>query len=257
MSAGGLRIIAAGAVAGLLPAVLMFGAASTGTKLPMGVLVVIAIPLVGLFPLSFAYVVVRHRVFGIRLILRRGLTYALVSRGFLLAEAALIFLALLGVAGTRPPTRAAAAEPAVSTAGTAVADLHADARHAPRESAGPPGHRPAVLPRRVRRPPDPADLSRAVRRMASYPDRLLSHASGEIVAALHPRNLASSLPRTRADRLQPLDHTAHGCCDAGSGTRRPQAFRAVRGRDEGARQRGPCRCGRRGRTPAARRWPVL
>ncbi|MCP4900645.1 MAG: SpoIIE family protein phosphatase, partial [bacterium] len=45
------------------------------------------------FPVSFIYVVVRHRVLGIRVILRRGLQYALVSRGFLVIEA-LVLVAL-------------------------------------------------------------------------------------------------------------------------------------------------------------------
>ncbi|MCP4900934.1 MAG: hypothetical protein GY906_28535, partial [bacterium] len=45
------------------------------------------------FPVSFIYVVVRHRVLGIRVILRRGLQYALVSRGFLVVEA-LVLVAL-------------------------------------------------------------------------------------------------------------------------------------------------------------------
>ncbi|RPJ74974.1 MAG: hypothetical protein EHM24_05120, partial [Acidobacteria bacterium] len=94
-----LRIIAVGAVAGLLPAAILLALATARVKVPIGVWVV-GIPLIGLFPLSFAYAVVRHRVFGIRLILRRGLKYALVSRGFLVAEAAVIFLALLWVAGS-------------------------------------------------------------------------------------------------------------------------------------------------------------
>ena len=50
--------------------------------------------LAGLFPLSFIYAVARHRVFGIKLILRRGLRYALVSRGFLAAEGLVIFMVL-------------------------------------------------------------------------------------------------------------------------------------------------------------------
>ena len=50
--------------------------------------------LMGLFPVTFVYVVLRDRVFGIRLILRRGLQYALVSRGFLLLEGLLVFYVL-------------------------------------------------------------------------------------------------------------------------------------------------------------------
>jgi len=44
-----------------------------------------------LFPASFIYVVVKHRVFGISIILRRGLQYLLLSRGFLAVQAAISF----------------------------------------------------------------------------------------------------------------------------------------------------------------------
>lgn len=47
---------------------------------------------VGFFPVSFIYVVLKHRVLGIRLIIRRGLQYALVSRGFFLIEGFIFFL---------------------------------------------------------------------------------------------------------------------------------------------------------------------
>ncbi|MBN2430797.1 MAG: SpoIIE family protein phosphatase [Acidobacteria bacterium] len=43
------------------------------------------------FPLFFVYAVLKHRVLGIRLIIRRGLQYAMVSTGFFLAEALLAF----------------------------------------------------------------------------------------------------------------------------------------------------------------------
>jgi len=52
-----------------------------------------------IFPASFAYVILKHRVFGIRVILRRSLQYMLISRGFLLGEGLLIFLMLFYVAG--------------------------------------------------------------------------------------------------------------------------------------------------------------
>ena len=207
-----LRIIATGAVAGLLPAVLMFGAASTGTKVPMG-LAVIAIPLIGLFPLSFAYAVVRHRVFGIRLILRRGLTYALVSRGFLFTEAAIIFLALLALAGTLLQWVEPQPSVAVSTAGTAVATfmLTLGMRRVNRTVL-------PVIDRRFFRDAYDGrrilnDLSRAVRRMSSHPEGLLSHVSGEVVAALHPRTMAIFVAPDACSRLRPLDRSRRGCCD--------------------------------------------
>jgi len=53
---------------------------------------------VALFPMCFAYAVVRHRVLGVRLILRRGLQYAFLSRGFLFLEGAGLFLAIFYLA---------------------------------------------------------------------------------------------------------------------------------------------------------------
>jgi len=40
-----------------------------------------------LLPLSFAYAIVRHQVIPVRLLIRRGVRYLLVSRGFYLVEA--------------------------------------------------------------------------------------------------------------------------------------------------------------------------
>lgn len=207
-----LRIIAAGAFAGLVPALLMFGAASTGRKAPVGLLL-IAIPLIGLFPLSFAYAVLRHRVFGIRLILRRGLTYALVSRGFLLAEAVIIFLALLGVAGTMLEWVEPQPSLAASTAGTALATfmLTLGMRRVNRRVL-------PVIDRRFFRDAYDGrrilnDLSRAVRQMASRPEQLLSHVAREIVAALHPQRLAIFVTPDACSRLVPVDRSPAGCCD--------------------------------------------
>ncbi len=59
----------------------------------------LAVATLPIFPLSFIYVVVRHRVLGVSLAVRRGLQYALMSRGVLVAEGLAVFMALyLGVA---------------------------------------------------------------------------------------------------------------------------------------------------------------
>jgi sigma-B regulation protein RsbU (phosphoserine phosphatase) len=217
-----LRIIAVGAVCGLLPALLMFGAASAGTPVPMWLLLV-SIPLIGLFPLSFAYAVVRHRVFGIRVMVRRGLTYALVSRGFLIAEAAIIFVALLGVSGTMLKGVEPQPSPAASTAGTAVATfmLTLGMRRVNRRVL-------PVIDRRFFRDAYDGrrilnDLSRAVRRMASHPEQLLSHASGEVMSALHPRGLAIFVSPDACARLTPLGRSGDACCeiDVGEQGRKP------------------------------------
>lgn len=53
------------------------------------------------FPITFAYVVVRHRVLGVSVILRRGLQYLFVSRGFIVLQAVITFLIIyFGVART-------------------------------------------------------------------------------------------------------------------------------------------------------------
>ncbi len=94
-----MGIVIAGAAAGLLPVmaivlyIVIAGAATPAVW--MTPIVMVTLPI---FPLSFIYVVVRHRVLGVSVAIRRGLQYALVSRGFLVAEGLAVFLALyLGI----------------------------------------------------------------------------------------------------------------------------------------------------------------
>ncbi|MFH1277558.1 MAG: SpoIIE family protein phosphatase [Candidatus Eisenbacteria bacterium] len=47
--------------------------------------------LIACLPLSFAYAVLAHRVFGVRVILRKGVRYLLLSRGVLIVEGLLLF----------------------------------------------------------------------------------------------------------------------------------------------------------------------
>jgi sigma-B regulation protein RsbU (phosphoserine phosphatase) len=94
-----MGIIIAGAAAGLLPmmaiALYVLITGTMGFAVWMAPIIVATLPI---FPLSFLYVVVRHRVLGVSLAIRRGLQYALMSRGVLLAEGVAVFLALyLGV----------------------------------------------------------------------------------------------------------------------------------------------------------------
>ncbi|RPJ40654.1 MAG: PDZ domain-containing protein, partial [Candidatus Latescibacterota bacterium] len=68
-----------------------------GSVFPMGLLLAdLAGPilLIAFLPLAFAYAVLAHRVFGVRVILRKGIRYLLLSRGVLLAEGLLLFLIL-------------------------------------------------------------------------------------------------------------------------------------------------------------------
>ncbi|MBL8149325.1 MAG: PDZ domain-containing protein, partial [Blastocatellia bacterium] len=76
----------------------------------VGVLSVITIPLI---PLSFAYAVIRHQVIPVSVIIRRGVRYLFVSRGFIVIEAFLLLgllsflltgsrFAVIEVIGVRP-----------------------------------------------------------------------------------------------------------------------------------------------------------
>src|SRR5207302_9953543 len=57
----------------------------------LGVGTLFAFPL---FPLSFAYAIVRHQVIPVRLILRRSVRYLLISRGFIIVQAVVVFALL-------------------------------------------------------------------------------------------------------------------------------------------------------------------
>ena len=94
-----MGIIIAGAAAGLLPMIVIVAYISITRATTMAVWVTpIVVVMLPIFPLSFIYVVVRHRVLGVSLAIRRGLQYALMSRGVLVAEGLAVFLALyLGV----------------------------------------------------------------------------------------------------------------------------------------------------------------
>jgi Stage II sporulation protein E (SpoIIE) len=95
-----LRVIVAGSLGGFLPPLLVRAAFIFVdiSDVPVWLLralsasILLTLPLV---PLSFAYAIVRHQVIPLRLIVRRGVRYLLVSRGFLLVEAAVV-AAVLG-----------------------------------------------------------------------------------------------------------------------------------------------------------------
>jgi phosphoserine phosphatase RsbU/P len=94
-----MRVVVAGSIAGFLPMFILLGLAfvfnlsETNPRLEQW-LAVIAILAFPLFPLSFAYAIVRHQVIPIRLILRRGVRYLLVSRGFIIVQAIVVFALL-------------------------------------------------------------------------------------------------------------------------------------------------------------------
>ncbi len=94
-----MRVVVAGSIAGFLPIFLtvvlfvLFDLRKTNPTLGqwLAVTALFAFPL---FPLSFAYAIVRHQVIPVRLILRRGVRYLLISRGFIIIQAVVVFATL-------------------------------------------------------------------------------------------------------------------------------------------------------------------
>ncbi|HEY4901648.1 MAG TPA: PDZ domain-containing protein, partial [Terriglobales bacterium] len=89
-----IRVIVAGTLVGVVPATLALGANDLiGFHIGLWLGVTLTV-LLWLFPLSFAYAVVKHRVLEIPVLLRRSARYLLVQRGFV------ILLAMLSIAMT-------------------------------------------------------------------------------------------------------------------------------------------------------------
>ena len=94
-----MRVVVAGSLAGFVPGLIFVGALdifghqkiSPGLIQWMGWIMLFTVPL---FPLSFAYAIVRHQVIPVRLMLRRGVRYVFVSQGSIVLEMAAVFLAL-------------------------------------------------------------------------------------------------------------------------------------------------------------------
>lgn len=84
-----IRIIMWGTLVGTVPATVFLAATEFAAFSWPSWLVVCIIPLLWLFPLSFAYAVVKHRVLEIPVLLRRSARYLLVQRGFVILLIAL------------------------------------------------------------------------------------------------------------------------------------------------------------------------
>ena len=94
-----MRVVVAGSIAGFFPIFLtiglyiLFDLQRTAPRAGRW-LMVTALFAFPLFPLSFAYAIIRHQVIPVRLILRRGVRYLLVSRGFIIIQAVVVFAVL-------------------------------------------------------------------------------------------------------------------------------------------------------------------
>lgn len=87
-----MNILLVGTMASMLPLLgVVTYAYLFGGELPAWTILAILLLLL-IFPLSFVYAILRHRVLGLKLIIRRGLQYLLVSRGFLAVEGFFLFL---------------------------------------------------------------------------------------------------------------------------------------------------------------------
>jgi phosphoserine phosphatase RsbU/P len=190
-----MTVLLTGAVVGLLPTVLLvlFNVTSPGERVPPWLLALVLVSL-PLFPLSFIYAVVRHRVLGVQLIVKRGVQYALLSRGFLAVEAAVIFLGVFFVVG--PLLRRFYPAGDLRTTGLAVATLFLI-------------HFANQVNRRIRPVLDRrffrdrynaegvlAEVAALVRRHIAAPHEIRAGVAREIARVLHPTHVAVFL-RTR------------------------------------------------------------
>jgi sigma-B regulation protein RsbU (phosphoserine phosphatase) len=206
-----LILILIGALAGLLPVLVLY---LWPKKVPAAVLLV-SLPLMGLFPITFVMAVVRHRIFGIRLVLRRGLQYALLSRGFLAIEGFAIFMALYFAVGpllVRYVPDSAQSVASVGIAAVALGLVFGTQRVNRRIMP--------IIDRRFFRDAYDAqriltDLAKAVRHLASRPDLLLQKVTDEISAALHPDHVAVFLREEPWPRLSPIREDAPVRFEAG------------------------------------------
>lgn len=191
-----LVIILAATLAWVLPLIsFLFYYGLTQKEPPLWLMLVLGL-ILALFPLSFIYSIVKHRVMGLSLILRKGIRYAMVSKGFLVIEGGLIFTALFY--STDPLRRriaphANSGEIAVASAATTILTAFALSRINRR-----------ILPKIDRRFFREAfntqqllsDLAQAIRQLSSHPDRLLQVITDQLSVTLHPDHVGIFLCST-------------------------------------------------------------
>lgn len=145
--------------------------------------------LLGLFPLSMIYAIVRHRVFGIRLILRRGLQYLFVSRSVFVIEFLIVFWILVGPANRLVQAVLGSAGTAAASIGTALVALGLVAalqdlnrRLMPRIERR--FFRESYDARQVL-----ADFAETSRKLALRPRELLEQGSAVVAQSLYPQRI--------------------------------------------------------------------
>jgi sigma-B regulation protein RsbU (phosphoserine phosphatase) len=186
-----MRILLAGTLIGLLPLILFLVYYSNDSgRPPPGWAIGILLLTVGAFPASFIYVIIKHRVLGIRVILRRGLQYALVSRGYVLVVVTITFVLLFLVSNLIFERFFPHSSSFVIVFYTALITIGVTA-------AINRINRPVIqaIDRRFFREACNAqqvltDLSHAVRRLATQPERLLALVTDKISDSLFPDQVA-------------------------------------------------------------------
>ena len=153
------------------------------------------------FPVCFAVAVVRYRLFGAGVILRRGLQFALLSRGFLFIEGAVLFLALYYGAVPTLGKALEATGPGPMALGTAAVTMAAilGVRKVNRKVM----HR---IERRFFRENYDArqiltDLSMRIRKLATDPERLIETVLQAVADALHPSRIGLFLRGAEIDKV--------------------------------------------------------
>jgi phosphoserine phosphatase RsbU/P len=197
-----MSILLAGTMTGLLPLVaLSFYMGTNPSHIPPWWFVGAVVMTLGIFPVSFVYVVIKHRVLGIRVFVRRGLQYALVSRGYRIVAGVVIFL-ILDLISIEISQRFL---PNASTATVVIYTLFLAAV----VSIGMPKmNRPVIqaIDRRFFREAYDAqkvltDLGRAVRQLAAQPDKLLETVTDKISDSLLSDQVAIFLHGAEMRRL--------------------------------------------------------
>lgn len=181
-------IILGGVLLSLVPFVTIAAYFAVNDRPPAPAMLVVLGTLIAFFPLSVVYAVVRHRVLGIRLILRRGAQYALISAGFRLLLGAIVFVLFWYVVGPllTPIAQGPVASGLVAAgAALAAARLLRNVRGRVMPAIDRRFFRDAYDARRVL-----TDLSHSVRELALEPERLLTRLVDTVSVTLHPRTTA-------------------------------------------------------------------
>ncbi len=191
-----MRILLAGTLASMLPLIVLIVLQELGLRAIPTWAVLIVLALLTLFPLTFFYVILKHRVMGLRLIIRRGIRYLLVSRGFLAFEGLFLFLFFFWLAESFCFSLIARAGQGVTAGTTAVVAIVA--------ASGLRTVNRRVMPlidRRFFREAYDArrilsDLSRAIHKVGCQTEKMLQTVVDRISDSLHPDHIAIFLRPT-------------------------------------------------------------